>query len=125
MSLILGVHFAKKLFLISDTRATTEYSDGTKDFRDDFIKLFNINRRITALAAGKAASAAFILQKLRDIVGEEGSLDDIKNAIGSQLKAVVSEYVNATGKYGDVALIIAGYNPTKIKKIESSSLGNA
>ncbi len=125
MSLILGVHFAKKLFLISDTRATIEYSDERKEFRDDLLKVFNINRRITALAAGKAAPAAFILKRLAKIVGEKGSLDDVKKTIESQLKTIITEYVNTTGKYGDVALIIAGYNPQKFKQIESSSLGVA
>ncbi len=125
MSLILGVHLVKKLFLVSDTRATIEYKDGRKEFKDDLIKLFNINRRITALEAGNASPAAFILKKLREEVGEDGSLADIREIINTKLNMIISEYVNNTGHYGYVALIIAGYNPTKTKKIESSALGNA
>lgn len=125
MSLILGVHLAKKLFLVSDTRATKEYRDGRKEFSDDLIKLFNINKRITALEAGSAAPAAFIMRRLKEEVGEAGTLDDLLNIINTKLNEITSEYVNKTGHYGQVALIIAGYNPLKIKKIESSDLGNA
>lgn len=125
MSLILGVHLCKKLFLVSDTRATKEYKDGRKEFSDDLIKAFNINRRITALGAGDASPAAFILKHLKEEIGENGTLDDLKMVINNKLKEIVSAYVNKTGKYGNVALIIAGHNPTKNKKIESSVLGNA
>ncbi len=125
MSIILGVHLVKKLFLISDTRATIEYKDGRKEYCDDLIKVFSINRRISALGAGSASPAAFVLKRLRDKVGENGSLDDLKSIINTNIKQIITEYVDKTGKYGEVALIIAGYNPSKLKVVESSDLGKA
>lgn len=125
MSLILGVHLPKKLYLVSDTRVTTKYKNGKKKFEDDFIKLFSINRRISALEAGSASPAAFILKKLKKEVGEHGSFDNLKEIVNYKLKQIVSEYVNKTGLYGDVALIFAGYNPNKQKKIDCVALGDA
>ena len=125
MSLILGVHLAKKMFLVSDTRATTRYSDGRPDkYDDDLIKAFVLNHQIDALEAGDAAPASFILNDLKSKIKESSSFDELESIIDTDLKTIISEYVNSTGRYGNVALIIAGFNPTKKQTIESSILGN-
>lgn len=126
MSLILGVHLAKKLYLVSDTRATVKYSSGEIKYFDDLIKAFNINERILALEAGYATPAAFILRRLKQEVGPNGTIEELRNVINQKLKEIISKYVNETNSHeGDVALIFAGYNPSRNKKVESSSLGNA
>lgn len=123
MSLILGVHLAKKVFLISDTRATVKYVDGRKEIKDDLIKVFNIGKGVTALTAGDAKPAIYLLTKLKQLVQEDVALDEFKLVLKSNLKRLVSEYVNRMGEYGNVGLIIAGFNPGRNKKIESSVLG--
>lgn len=125
MSLILGIHLTRKIYLVFDTRATTRYKDGRCEHNDDLIKVFLINKRISALVAGDAAPASFILGELKKRADEQSSMENFKEIINKELKKIISKYVNRTGKYGNIALIIAGFNPGKRKKIESSALGEA
>lgn len=125
MSLILGVHLSRRLYLVSDTRLTTQYPDGRKEYKDDFIKTFTLNKRISAVAAGGVKPALFILEKLKEEITPDSSMADLRVVIDQKLTEIIKEYVNSTGEYGNVALITGGFNPTAKKKIESSRLGEA
>lgn len=122
MSLILGVHLLERIYLVSDTRVSS--SDGTKH-TDDLIKAFKINDRITALAAGNGLAASFALNQLKKLATDNTTIGEIKSIIESELKNIMSQYVNTTGMYGQVALIFGGFNHDRKKKIEVSTLGNA
>lgn len=123
MSLILGVHLLERIYLVSDTRLSS--LDGTSP-KDDLIKAFKINDRISAVAAGRALAASFVLNKLNELVTKDTTVNEFKKIVAENLKGFISEYVNVTGYHnGQVALIIGGFNLEKVKKVEASSLGNA
>ncbi len=123
MSLILGLHLLERIYLISDTRVS--YSDGRPP-KDDLVKVFRLNHSISAVAAGMAYTASFVLNKLRENINEQTTINELNELLKSKLREFVSDYANVTGNHsGNVALIIGGFNQTKGKKIEASRLGNA
>lgn len=123
MSLILGVHLLEKIYLVSDTRLSYVYRDETQD---NLIKAFVFNKRVSAIAAGRALASSYILNKLKLLTNEKTTIAELKKLISSQLKSLISDYVNTTGyDSGQVALIFGGFNLTKRKRIEASLLGKA
>lgn len=125
MSLILGAHLLRKLYLASDTRVTAKRANGLLVVRDDLIKFFDINDRIGAVAAGHAALAAFTLKRLKERVGEGGHFSDLEAIVTSeQIDEVVREYVNVTGRVEEsIGLIMAGHNAGSGKQAKSARLG--
>ncbi len=123
MSLILGIHLLERIYLISDTRLSS--FDGSS-FEDDLIKAFIINSKISVVAAGKALAASFVLNKLKALTNEDTTIHELKTIIDEHLRSFISDYVNSTNLHsGMVALIFCGFNDKKVKRIESSRLGDA
>lgn len=127
MSMILGVHLLERLYLVSDTRLTEgQLPDGTKVYSDDFIKFFPFNERIGVVAAGSALGASYILNKLVKQVSKLTSIDELMQLINDNLAKHISDFVNETGKYGEIAFTIGGFNPHKLtKSIDVVKLGEA
>ena len=127
MSLILGLHLLERFYLVSDTRVTSESNKSDLVvIRDNLIKTFNFNSRISALAAGTALPASYVLNKLKQKITANTTIEEFKSIVSSSLRPLVSEYVNSTGFHsGKVAIIFAGFNLEKGKEIEVSLLGNA
>lgn len=124
MTLILGIHFPKKIYLVADTRITEEKRGGIFEYKDDFIKTFKINPRITAAAAGNARFAFFVLSQLKQKIGKNGTISELKKIIKKDTQKLMADYVNKTGLYKKIALIFAGYNDGESKKkINASLLG--
>lgn len=123
MSLILGLHLLERIYLVSDTRLS--YLDG-KEPEDNFIKVFKLNNSISAVAAGSAHPASFILNRLREGINEKSTISDLNTLIKLKLIGFINDYVNTTGNHsGNVALVIGGFNHEKGKRIEASRLGKA
>jgi hypothetical protein len=61
MSLVTGIHLLRKLYLVSDTSVTYQRNSGLIEIRDDLIKMFVLNKRLGAVAAGHLSLAAFII----------------------------------------------------------------
>lgn len=127
MSMILGVHLLERLYLVSDTRLTEgQHPDGSSVFTDDFLKFFPFNERIGVVAAGSALGASYILNKLANHVSKLTSIDELMQLIDENLAKHISDFVNETGKYGEIAFIIGGFNPHKLtKSIDVVKLGEA
>jgi len=90
------------------------------------IKDFIFNNKISAVAAGKALPASFILNRLKLRINENSSISEFKEIIKTNIRSIISEYVNETGfDTGKVMFIIGGFDDEKGKYIEVSSLGNA
>lgn len=123
MSLILGVHLLERIYLVSDTRLSS--LDGSS-YKDDLIKTFKFNDRISAVAAGRALAGSFVLNKLKKLVDENTTINELKSIVETRLKGCISDYVNTTGFHnGSIALIFGGFNLEEVKKIEASQLGKA
>lgn len=123
MSLIMGLHLLERIYLISDTRLS--YMDGRKP-EDDLVKLFKVNNRISAVAAGNALPASYILNKLKEFVNEDTTIHEFRDIITNNLRRLITEYVERTTYHtGKVAYIIGGFNDGTVKKIEASKLGKA
>jgi len=127
MSMILGVHLLERLYLVSDTRLTeSQLPDGSGIYSDDFLKFFPFNERIGVVAAGSAFGASYILNKLAKKVSKLTSIDELTQLINENLVKHISDFVNETGKYGEVAFIIGGFNPHQLtKSIDVAKLGEA
>lgn len=127
MSLIAGLHLLERFYLISDTRVTSESNKSDLVIiKDNLIKAFNFNDRISAVAAGQALPASYLLNKLKERINASSAISDLKKIVNSNLKSIISDYVNITGHHsGKVAFIIAGFDFDKNKKVEASLLGNA
>lgn len=90
------------------------------------IKVFKFNNSVSAVAAGSAYPASFILNRLREEINEKSTISDLNALIKLKLAEFISDYVNTTGNHsGNVALIIGGFNHEKGKRIEASRLGKA
>jgi hypothetical protein len=123
MSIILGIHLLERVYLVSDTRVSYTDSD---EIKDDLIKAFVFNKRVSAIAAGRALASSFILNKLKLLTSEQTTISEFKRLINDRLRPLISDYVNTTGYHsGQVALIFGGFNFGNKKKIEASLLGNA
>lgn len=128
MTLIVGFHLLERFYLVSDTRVTSQNNQiDLAIIKDNLIKAFNFNQRISAIAAGQVLPASFILNELKSRLDNESTIFDLKEIIKSELRGIISKYVNTTNCHtGRVAYIIAGYGKEKTKKkIEASLLGNA
>ena len=123
MSLILGVNLPDKLFLISDTRLT-HITDGKKIYRNNFLKIFSYNEKITVAVAGNAVLANFILQKIRDSRIINNEILYFREKIESFLLKILNDYQTQGGQYTNVVLIFGGYDVSKKKKINSSIFGD-
>lgn len=125
MSLVMGIHLLRKLYLVSDTRVTYQRDSGLIEIRDDLIKMFVLNKRLGAVAAGHLPLAAFILQRLKGEVGEDGRLSNLKDIIERRVDALIRDYVSATGRDDQQAgLIFAGFDDGEGKRIDATRLGD-
>lgn len=124
MSLILGIHFSKKLYLISDTRVTYRNDAGEiQDYEDGLIKTMPLSNYTALSAAGSARAASYLITRISERIGKESTIDEVFETFKRNLRPLVSEYVNNTGvDTGTVGLILAGFNPNNKKKIEASSI---
>lgn len=123
MTLILGLHLPRKLYLSFDTRVTF-YNNGKKDYEDNLIKLFVLNKRISGVCAGNAHFANYVILKLKEKMRSQSSIDFVKYTINNEIENIAKNYVNETGFLNKkIALIISGYNLLRKKKINSSKLG--
>lgn len=124
MSLILGVHLSKKLYLISDTRVTTNKPSGLFECKDDLLKCFYFNKRISSVAAGSAEQAYFILSELKKLTNKNTTITELEKLIENNLAEIIKAYVNEKGKYTQSAFIFAGFDNHKGKEMNSSKLGS-
>lgn len=127
MTLILGVNLLDKLYLISDTRVTTNPGEADESYDDDLSKYFYFNKQCSCVAAGKTLAASYFLCRLNALLLPNDGIDKLEYLIKSEGKQIISDYVNTTGKHnGQVALIIGGFNPGKIgKSFTAARIGNA
>ncbi len=125
MSLILGLHLSKKLYLISDTRATTvDYNGEIVDHEDNLIKSMALSYYVGVTAAGSANAASYILLRLKEKIPSHATIDQVMEVVNLNLKNTISEYVNKTGRDNStVGLIVGGFNPDKKKVFEASRFG--
>lgn len=123
MSLILGVHLPRKIYLVGDTRLTTR-KGLTKSYEDDLIKFFSINTGVSAVAAGDAQAAAFILNQLRVSAGEAATITDFENNIKVWVEKGVKKYVEESKRHRyDLAFIIGGFDKGREQEINSTTFG--
>lgn len=120
MTLILGAHLLRRIWLVCDTRAT--YPDGA--VKDDLLKSVTINKQISVVAAGKSGSASYILAGLKKMANKRTTITDFKEMIDKSLPKLMRDYVNATGQYGDNAFIIGGFNPDLPKMAAAGRVGD-
>lgn len=127
MTLILGVNLLDKLYLVSDTRETTNPGEESEAYLDDLSKYFYFNKQCCCVAAGKTLAASYFLNRLYPYILPDDGIDKLELLINSEGKQIISDYVDATKKHsGKVALIIAGFNPGKIgKSFTAARIGNA
>jgi|GEM_PF-2833556 len=124
MSLILGINLLRKLYLISDTRVT--YSvNGNEIHEDNQLKFTAINPRNSVVVAGNGHQSAFFVKKIKENVSLQGYLSDIKDYLDKNHKQIEKEYLEKYHNPGLSVFIIAGYNNSSGKMVESSLLGNA
>lgn len=124
MSLILGIHLLRKLYLVSDTRVTTIKVDGKNEYSDNFLKFMPINKNVSAVSAGNVLPAAYIITELRSKMNPQTTITEFKDILQKNLGNLLNNYVKRQDRDGLVAFIFAGFNPDKKKKIETSRLGN-
>lgn len=120
MTLILGAHLLKRIWLVCDTRTT--YADGSHE--DDLLKIATLNKRISIVAAGGAGSAAYILRRIRAKTNEDTTITELKALIRDRITDYMRDYVNETGRYDSNAFIIAGFDPTLPKKVAAGRAGD-
>jgi hypothetical protein len=124
LSIVFGIHLLRKLYLVSDTRITNERPSGLVEIHDDLIKLFVINKRVAAVAAGRVALATFILQRLKERLGDAGFFSDLERLVDKGIETLIKEYVDATGRTNDQAgFVFAGHNTGGGKVVDASRLG--
>lgn len=126
MTMILGIHLSRKLYLVSDTRLTYTRSDGSKEYKDNLIKSVTLNKRISVVAAGDANLASFVIKKTKGQIRANSSASYVNYIIENCFDDFVKEYVNRTGRVNIcIGLIFAGFNLNRPKIIDSSLLGGA
>ena len=120
MSLIFGINLSDRIYLSADTRLTIEKSDGTKEYRDNTIKIIPFPSPIAVAVAGKTRAARFILQKLLE---NEKSVDlsirTLRENILNRITPIVDELLTSGFKYDQlkVCLLFAGLNKNAKKKV--------
>lgn len=125
MTLILGAHMATKIFLVSDTRLTSEFPDGSKSYSDTINKSFYLNKRISGIAAGHVKLAASFITDLRKYVDSNYYMKDLLNLFPQICNESIRDFVNKTGlDTQSVAFIFAGYDSGNKKRISSAKLGD-
>lgn len=129
MSLILGICLPRKIYLISDSRLTSEKADGTKTFSDDFGKWLDINPRLGVVVANNAHQASWMLRKMLPDIraqGMEWDFTDLETYLNDNLERLGNEYYAETGLVSNsVNFIFGGFEKNKKLEIESSRLGDA
>jgi hypothetical protein len=123
----MGVHLLDKLYLISDTRETINQGGEDERYLDDLSKYYYFNKQCSCIAAGNTTAASYLLTRLSTHIMPEDGIDKLEFILKSEGEHIISDYVNFTKHHGgQIALIIAGFNPGKIgKSFSAASIGNA
>lgn len=129
MSLILGINLPKYLYLVCDTRLTTRYGEKV-EYKDNFCKFYSYNENVSAVVAGNANFAAYILREINKLDFIKEGFVSFENKIEEAIKSIVSEYVmtgielSHNSKPISVFLIFAGFDKSFKKQVNSSQYGN-
>lgn len=124
MTVVLGVNLPRKVYLFSDTRLTTEKSDGTKTFSDDLLKFDVLNENAALIAAGDFKPAQYAVRKLKKLLKSTSSINYVRMILEQNIQEIITKYVYETGKHsGKFGFIIGGYNPHRPLKIDAARLG--
>jgi hypothetical protein len=124
MSIVFGIHLLRKLYLVSDTRVTIDRPGRLAEVHDDLIKLFVLNKRVAAVAAGRVRLVTFILQRLKGQLGEAGYFADVNRLVDERIRDLCIDYVGKTGRMNDQAgFVFAGHDAGVGKAVDSSRLG--
>ena len=120
MSLIFGINLSDRIYLSADTRLTTEKPDGTREFRDNTIKIIAFPSPIAVAVAGNTKAAKFIVQKL--LKSESDQMLDIRTLrenILNKIKPIVDELLSTGFSYNQarVCLLFGGLNRNDKKKV--------
>jgi hypothetical protein len=124
MTVVLGVNLPRKVYLFSDTRLTTEKSDGSRTHSDDLLKFDVLNENTALVAAGDMKPAQYAIIELKKLLKPTSSIDYIRMVLEQNIQEIMSRYVNETGKHsGSFGFVIGGYNPHRPLKIDAGRLG--
>lgn len=128
MSLILGINLPKYLYLVCDTRLTIRSGEKV-EYKDNFCKFYSYNENVSAVVAGNANFAGFILREIGKLdVIKEGFVN-FENKIEEAIKLIVGEYIMAGNELSynnkpiSVFLIFAGFDKSAKKQVNSSQYG--
>ena len=108
------------LFRSRLTRAAGE----TKEYQDNFWKVFIFGKHITCATAGNAKLSAFVLRKMLDAKLPEENIHRFRESLKVQLPVIIDEYLKDGGEYKSSCFIFGGYNPSSKKLVNSSTFGN-
>lgn len=124
MTVVLGVNLPRKVYLFSDTRLTTEKNDGSKIHSDNLLKFDVLNENAALVAAGDLRPAQYAVIELKKLLKPTSSVDYVRMVLEQNIQAIMTRYVNETGKHsGAFGFIIGGYNPHRPLKIDAGRLG--
>ena len=122
MSLIFGINLSDRIYLSADTRLTTEKSDGTREFKDNTIKVIPFPSPIAVAVAGNAKAAKFILQKLlRSESDANLNIRTLRENILEKIKPTVDELLSSGFSYNQtrVCFLFGGLNKNAKKRVAS------
>jgi len=123
MSLVLGLHLLKKLYLVSDTRVTKEVA-GKKEFEDNQLKFEAINPKVSVVAAGNAHQAAYLVYKLRKVIGADQNILELRKYVETNIKEISADYLKKYGEGSLSVFIFTGFTEASSITVNSSTLGN-
>ena len=123
MTLIYGLCLPRKIYLVSDSRLTS--NDGT--FKDDFGKWLDLNPRLSTVVANSAHQASWMLRRMAKDIRQDGwewDFSNLEKYLHTNIEKLADEYYATTGEYGrSVNFIFGGFEKNKKLEIESAIMG--
>lgn len=120
MSLIFGINLSDRIYLSADTRLTIENPDGTREYKDNTIKIIPFPSPIAVATAGKTKAARIILQKLLESEKDTAlSIRALRASILNKITPIVDELLASGFTYEQlrVCFLFGGLNKNAKKKV--------
>lgn len=121
MTVLIGLNVQEGIYLAADTRLTSKKKDGTRTYKDDFLKFYTSNHNIHCIVAGDAAFASFLLQRLRESRLNSQEYKLFKSEIEDFAKVEAALYPHIS-ELPNVVFLFAGTDNTTNKVIDMNQV---
>ncbi len=124
MTMIVGVHLPRKIYLSADSRLTIkDPSSGKVQFKNDLIKCAGLCPNIRMAVAGSAKLAAYFSFELRKLVKKKTTINQFRQIVESNVIRIADSYLRSGGSTNEkVAFIFAGHGKSNGKYIDAGKV---